>query len=434
MDFSPQMIGVIGIVLMLVLMFLRVPVAYAMIFVGFGGYWIISGLTPGLQIIGNTLYQTFGNQSFSAVPLFVLMGFLAFYSGIVTKLFEISRKWVGHTPGGLVQATVVGGAGFGAISGSGTASTATLARIAIPEMVKSGVDKKLAYGVVASVGPLAVLIPPSVLMIVVAIATEQSIGKMLMGGLLPGLFAAFVYMVLIFILVKRDPSIAPSIPKVKMMERIKSLKDIWSFALLVFVIVAGLYSGKFTPTEAGAIGAFAVLVLVIMKRGLNRENLKEALTQTIKTTSTIFLVIGSAFIFSKFLTITRIPNKLSEFLLTLPVAPIVILLAIILMYLLIGMVMDMVAAMFITLPIIFPSIVALGYEPIWFAVLLVFLAEVSLVTPPFGLSLFIIKGSVPGSDMKDVYRGSYPFIVADFVIITMLILFPQIVTFLPSLM
>ena len=434
MEFSPLLIGVIGIILMLLLMFLRVPVAYAMIFVGFVGYWIISGITPSLQIVSTTLYQVLGNHSFSAVPLFILMGYLAYYSGIVTKLFDTSRKWVGHSTGGLVQATIVGGAGFGAISGSGAATTATLARITIPEMIKNGVDKKLAYGVVASVGPLAVLIPPSVLMIVVAIATEQSIGKMLVGGLLPGLFAAFVYMVLVYVLVKRDPSIAPSIPKVSLKERVSSLRHIWSFAILVFIIVAGLYTGKFTPTEAGAVGAFAVFVLVLIKQGFNPEALKDTLIQTIQTTSTIFLIIGAAFIFSKFLTVTRIPNKLSEALVSLPVSPIVILLTIIIMYLLLGMIMDMVAAMFITLPIIFPAIIALGFDPIWFAVLLVFLAEVSLVTPPFGLSLFVIKSTVPGSDLGDIYKGSYPFIFADFVIITMLVLFPQIITFLPSLM
>ncbi len=434
MDLNPQVIGILGIAILILLMFLRIPVAFAMVLVGFVGFWMVSGLKPSLNIMGSTYYHKLGSHSFTAVPLFVFMGYLAYYTGIVSKLFETSRKWVGHTSGGLVQATIVGGAGFGAISGSGTASTATLSRIAIPEMINNGVDKKLAYGVVASVGPLAVLIPPSVLMIVVAIATEQSIGKMLMGGLLPGILAASVYMALVFILVKRNPEISPPIAKVNLKERIASLKNISSFVILVFIIVAGLYSGKFTPTEAGAIGAFVVFIMFLLKHGLKLELLKEALTQTIKTTCMIFLIIASAFIFSYFLTVTRIPMLLSDFLVSLPVSPIVILICIIIMYLIIGMIMDMIAAMFITLPIIFPAIVALGFDPIWFAVLVVFLAEVSLVTPPFGLSLFIIKGAVPNSNLADIYRGSYPFIVADFVIITLLVLFPAIVTFLPSLM
>ncbi|MEW9053088.1 MAG: TRAP transporter large permease [Neobacillus sp.] len=434
MDLSPQLIGTIGILLLFFLMFMRIPVAFSMVFIGFIGFWFVSGLKPSLNIMGSTYYHELGKSSFTAVPLFVFMGYLTFYTGIVTKLFETSSKWIGHVPGGLVQATIVGGAGFGAISGSGTASTATLARIAIPEMIKSGVDKRLAYGTVASVGPLASLIPPSVLMIVVAIATEQSIGKMLIGGLLPGILAAVVYMGLVFILVKRNPAISTPIAKSTWKERFTSLKQIGSFAFLVFFIVAGLYTGKFTPTESGAIGAFVVFIMFLIKHKLNVKMLQDALTQTIKTTSVIFLIIASSFIFSYFLTVTRIPAILSDFLVNLPVAPIIILIAIVFMYLIVGMFMDMIAAMFITLPIIFPAIVSLGFDPIWFAVMVVFLAEVALVTPPFGLSLFIIKGTVPGSDLRDVYKGSYPFILADLVIIILLILFPQIVTLLPSFM
>jgi C4-dicarboxylate transporter, DctM subunit len=434
MELSAQMIGVLGICTMILLMFLRVRVAYAMIFVGFIGYLLIGGSRPSLQVVGTTLYQTLTNHSFSAVPLFILMGYLAYYSGIVTELFDTAKKWVGHAKGGLVQATVVGGAGFGAISGSGAATTATLSKITIPEMIRNGVDKKLAYGVVASVGPLAALIPPSVIMIIVAIATEQSIGKMLIGGVFPGILAALVYMILIYILVKRNPTLAPSIEKVPFKERFISLKNIWSFALLVFIIVAGLYTGKFTPTEAGSVGAFVVFILGLIKKGFCKEDLTDSMIQTIKTTSSIFLLICAAFIFSKFLTITRIPTELSEALVSLPVPPIVVLIGIIIMYLLMGMIMDMVPAMFITLPVIFPAIVALGFDGMWFAVLLVFLAEVSMVTPPFGLSLFIIKSSVASSDLKEIYQGSYPFIMADFVIIILLVLFPQIITFLPSLM
>jgi C4-dicarboxylate transporter, DctM subunit len=434
MDLNPQMIGIIGILLLLLLMFLRIPVAYTMVFIGFVGFWIISGLKPSLNIMGSTYYQELGKSSFTAVPLFVFMGYLTYYTGIVTKLFETSSKWIGHFPGGLVQATIAGGAAFGAISGSGTASTATLARIAIPEMIKSGVDKKLAYGTVASVGPLASLIPPSVLMIVVAIATEQSIGKMLIGGLLPGLLAAFIYMFMVYFLVKRNPALSRPIAKSTWREKFLSLKQIGGFAFLVLFMVAGLYSGKFTPTEAGAIGAFVVFVMFLFKHRLNLKMLQDALTQTIKTTCVIFLIIASSFIFSYFLTVTRVPTVLSDFLVSLPVAPIIVLIGIVIMYLIIGMFMDMIAAMFITLPIIFPAIVSLGFDPIWFAVMVVFLAEVSLVTPPFGLSLFIIKGTIPDSDLRDVYQGSYPFIVADLVIIAVLILFPQIVTFLPTFM
>ena len=288
MDISPQMIGTSCICIMVLLMFLRVPVAFAMLFVGFSGYWIISGSRPALRIIGYTFFDVFSNYGYSAVPLFIFMGFLSFYSGILTKLFDVSKKWVGHLPGGLVQATIIGGAGFGAMCGSGAASTATLARIVIPEVVKSGVKPKLVYGAVSSVGPLASLIPPSVIAMILAIASEQSIGKVLIGGLIPGILTALFYVILVFVMVRRNPAIAPIGPKTTLSEKLTSLKHIWDFSLLVLIIVAGLYSGIFTPTEAGAIGAFTVLVIVLIRHGLAINDIKDALIETIKTTSTIF--------------------------------------------------------------------------------------------------------------------------------------------------
>ena len=434
MFFDPNIVGIIGIILLLVLMFLRIPVGFTLIFIGFVGYFLISGFKPSMNVMGTTFYTKLSNQSLSAVPLFILMGYFTYYSGIVTEIFDTAIKWVGHTKGGVVQATILGGAGFGAISGSGMSSTATLSKITIPEMIRTGVDKKLAYGTVASIGPLASMIPPSILMIIVAIVIHQSIGKMLIGGLIPGLLAAAVYLVLVYILVKRNPNLAPPIQKVSLVERVKSLRNIWAFLLVVLLIMYGLYSGIFTPTEAGAVGAFIVLLMMLFKKGINFDLIRKSMLETIKTTCMIFLLVGGAHILSYFLAVTRIPSRLSDFLISLPVAPIIILLLIVLMYLIIGCLMDMVAAMFITLPIIFPAIVALGFDPIWFGVLLVFLAEVSMVTPPFGMSLFIIKSAVPDSDLKDIYQGSYPFIVADLVIIALLIMFPQIITFLPSIL
>ncbi|GAB3794096.1 TRAP transporter large permease [Virgibacillus kimchii] len=431
---SSEMIGWIGIIVMLILLFARVHVAFVLAFVGFLGYWYINDLNSALSIMGDTLYSVINNYNFSVVPLFLLMGYFAFYSGIVSQLFNSSKKWVGHFPGGLAQATVVGGAGFGAASGSGFASTATLARITIPEMIKSGVDPKLAYGVVASVGPLAQMIPPSIMMIMFAIIAEQPISSLLIGGIFPGLLAAGIYMLVIIILVKRKPSLAPVMKKASIKERFVSLKNIWGFVLLALIIIVGIYSGIFTATEAGAIGALAALILTLVTKRFNTSVLKDSILQTIKTSSMVFLIVGSAFIFGYFLGITRIPVNLSEFLVSLDVPRIYILIGIIIMYLILGMFMDMLAAMFLTLPIILPSVIALGYDPIWFGVLLVFIAEVSLVTPPFGLSLFIIKGSVPNADISDVIRGSIPFILGGFLVIILLIIFPEIVTFLPSMM
>lgn len=431
---STELIGWLAIIIMLVLLFLRVHVAIVLALVGFIGYWIVNDLTSALSIMGDTVFSVINNYNFSVVPLFLLMGYFAFYSGIVSQLFDTAKKWIGHMPGGLAQATILGGAGFAAVSGSGFASTATLARTTIPEMIRSGVHPRLAYGVVASVGPLAQMIPPSIMMIMYAIIAEQPISSLLIGGILPGILAALVYMVVVFTLVKRNPSLAPPVKRAPLKERVSSLKNTWSFMILAFIIVGGIYSGTFTAAEAGAVSAFAALVLSIISGKFNLNVLKNSITQTIKTTSMVFLIVSCAFIFGYFLGITRIPTEMSNFLVSLEVHRMVILIAIVIMFLILGMFMDMLAVMFLTLPIILPSIIALGFDPIWFGVLIVFLAEVSLVTPPFGISLFIIKGTIPDSDLTDIIRGSIPFVVSDFVIIALLIIFPEIITFLPDLM
>jgi len=434
MAISTVMIGWIGIIFLLILMFARVPVAFVFTIVGFIGYWLVNDLKPALNVAGTTLFSSIGSYSFAVVPLFLLMGFFASNAGIVSNLYDTAKKWIGHIPGGLAHATILGGAAFGAASGSGFASTSTLAKITIPEMIKAGVNRKLAYGVVASAGPLAQMIPPSILMIMYAIVAEEPIGALLIGGILPGLLAAVVYMVVVYIQVKRNPSLAPPVPKATWSDRFGSIKNIWAFALLVLVIIVGIYTGIFTPTEAGAIGAFTAFILAVFLKGMNKEKLKNSLLETVKTTSMVFFIVGSSFIFGYFLSITRLPTAVSEFLTGLPVAPVIIIIGIIIMYLIIGMFIDMIAAMFLTLPIILPAIEALGYDPIWFGVLLVFLCEVALVTPPFGISLFIIKGAVPDSDIKEIIQGSIPFIIGDLVIIALLVIFPEIITFLPSLM
>ncbi len=267
-----------------------------------------------------------------------------------------------------------------------------------------------------------------------SITNPCNIGKLLIGGILPGILIAGIYMSLVYVMVKRNPDLAPSVPKVPWRERFRSLNELYGFGILGFVIIAGIYTGFFTPNEAGAVGAFMACLLLLAMRKFNMQVLKNSLVETIKTTSMVFLIVASSFVFGYFLGITRIPVTISEFLTNLPVPAHVILIGIVVMYLILGMFVDMLAAMFLTLPIILPAVEALGFDMIWFGVLIVFLAEVALVTPPFGISLFIIKGTVPNSDLKDIIYGSLPFILADLVIVALLILFPQIVTFLPNLM
>lgn len=431
---NPEMIGWLGIIVFLGLLFMGIPIAFVLAFVGFFGYLSISGLAPALKTTGLTFFSSVASYGFSVVPLFLLMGYFAYHSGIISDLYEAAKKWLGHIPGGLAISTIFGGAAFGAVSSSGIASTATLARITIPEMIKGGVDRKLAYGVVASAGPLAQMIPPSVLMIMYAIIAEQPIGELLIAGIIPGILIATLYVLMIYVRVKLQPSLALPQPKEPLKVRISSLRNVWGVFILGVVVIGGIYSGIFTPNEAGAVGAFVALLLLIIMKRLNKDVMKNSILETVKTTSTVFFILGSSFLFGYFLSITRIPMKLSALLTSLPVDPLIIMIGIILMYLILGMFVDMLAAMFITLPIILPAVAAMGYDLIWFGVIMVFLAEVSLVTPPLGLSLFIIKGTLPDSDFKEVIRGSIPFIVLDLIIIALFLAFPEIITFLPSLM
>lgn len=431
---SPETAGWVGIVTMLAMVGAGVPVAYAMGIVGFLGSLLLLGpdATQGLMEI--VPFATVASYSFGIVPLFVIMGYLVFHAGFANGAFETARAWLGHRTGGVPMASVVGCAIFGAASGSGLASTATLARITIPEMIASGVDKRLAYGVVAAAGPLAQMIPPSVLMIIYAIIAEQPAGKMLIAGILPALIIVIAYLATIYIRVRLNPSLAPSLPRVPWPDRIASLRKTWGIAALAVFVIGGIYTGIFTPTEAGAVGASWALFLAIVSGKLTWPRLRESIHETIRTTSMVFLIVIGAFIFGQFLAITRLPTSISSWITELPVAPIVVIIGIVIFYLILGLFIDMVAAMFITLPILLPAVIQLGYDPIWFGVLVVFLAEIALATPPFGLGLFIINGAIEGSKLSDITIGAMPFILADFVILAVLIAWPQLVLFLPNLM
>ncbi len=431
---SPETAGWVGIIVVFVMVAFGVPVAYAMGFVGFIGSLIVlgTGATHGLMEI--VPFSTVASYSFGIIPLFVIMGYLVFYAGFANGAFQTARAWIGHRTGGVPMAAVVGCAIFGAASGSGLASTATLARITIPEMIAAGVDRKLAYGVVAAAGPLAQMIPPSVLMIIYAIIAEQPAGKMLIAGIVPGFLVVVVYLTTIYIKVRLKPSLARSIPPVAWSERFASLKQTWGIVALAMFVIGGIYSGIFTPTEAGAVGATWALFLTIAARKLTWKVLRASIQETIRTTSMVFMIVIGAFIFSHFLAITRLPTTLSSWITGLPIPPIGIIIGIVIFYLILGLFIDMVAAMFITLPILLPAVTQLGFDPIWFGVLVVFLCEIALATPPFGLGLFIINGVIEGSKLSEIARGVVPFIVADMIILGVLIAWPQLVLFLPTLM
>lgn len=431
---STEMIGVIGILILLVLLFLRFPVAIAMMLVGFIGYGVVRDWDNAFSIAGMVPYSTVANYTFSIIPLFLLMGYFMFYGKIATDMFDTFNKWLGHYKGGVCYATILGGAGFGAANGSGPASTAALSRIAIPEMRRLGINNRLAYGVVASAGPLATMIPPSMLMIIYAILAEQPVGELLIAGILPGLLIAVMLGVTVYVLVKIKPELAPSSAKATIKERVSSLKGVWSVAILIGLVFGGLYVGLFTPTEAGAAGAVIALIIVILSRRFTWERFTESIFETIKTTSMIFFIVVGSFLLGYFLTVTRLPNAISMYLTSLDVAPIYIMIGICLMYLILGMFIDMISALFITIPIIMPAVIELGYDPIWFGVIVVLIAEISLVTPPFGMSIFVIRGVIRDSTYMDILIGIFPFIISNLIVLVLLFIFPQIALFLPSFM
>jgi tripartite ATP-independent transporter DctM subunit len=433
--FAPMTIGGIVLAAMIVVLLLGLPVAFGLLFVGLVGAWILSGPEKTLSLLAIVPYDRIGNYPLSVVPLFILMGHLAYQAGFAQSLYDTVQKWIGHVPGSMAQATVLGGAAFGAACGAGIASCATLGKICIPVMRNFGVDNKMALGCVAATGGLAALIPPSIVAVIVAVITDQSVGKLLIAGILPGLVAAGCFMALIYVRVKLNPKLAPmTLTGVTWKERFVSLKGIWGIGVLVLVVIGGIYVGIFTPTEAGALGASGALVLGLVTRRLTLKNFTEALMDSTKTTATILLIIGTAMVFGVFLGLSRIPANMTDYLMTSQVPPWVILGGVIVMYIVAGMFMDMIAFTFLTLPVIFPAIVALGYDPIWFGVVIMVLCELALITPPFGLNLFVLKGMIPGITMKEVIWGSFPFMFMYLLTILLMILFPGLATWLPGMM
>jgi len=431
---SPEIIGWLSIAGFLALLTTGMPVSVGLFVSAFIGYWAIRGIEPALAILGLIPYEEIAKYSFTVVPLFLIMGHFAFFAGFSKDIFSTARRWFGHLPGGLVQATLAGGAAFGAASGSTLASCAIFSKIAIPEMLNQGIDRKMAVGAVAAAGTLATMIPPSILMVIYGTIAQQSIGKLLIAGILPGLIAATCYMAMIFIRVKLAPNLAPTSERFTWKDRFSSLRGIWGIGLLAVIVMGGIYTGVFTPTEAGAVGAFGAFASALVLRKISWNSLLECLMQTTKTTGSVFLIIVAAFTFGYFMGITRIPVHTSEFLINIPVPPVIIIVGIMAFYVLLGTFMDMIAALFLTLPIFLPAIVKLGYDPIWFGVMMVFMMEVAQVSPPFGLNLFVIKGVVPEVPMAELFRAALPVLITQIFIMAIYIAFPQVALFLPSLM
>jgi C4-dicarboxylate transporter DctM subunit len=431
---STDAVAVIGFVVLFALMLLRVPVGMAMGLVGVTGYSYIVGVGPALKLVGQTSMRTVTDYTFGVIPMFMLMGAFVSISGVSKELFRAANAFIGHLRGGLGMATVVACGGFAAICGSSVATAATFAGVAYPEMRRYGYPQSFATGVIAAGGTLGAMLPPSTVLAVYAILTEQDIGKLFMAGILPGLLAMAMYVVTITLIVKIRPSFLPAGEHKPWSERIAGLKDVWAPLLLFVFVIGGLYGGFFTPTEAGGVGASGAFLLGVIRRKLNRAQIREALLQATRTSAAVFTVLIGALLFGYFLTITQTPQKLTEFLTSLGVGRYGVLAMIMVMYLVLGCLMDAMAMIILTVPIIFPIIVHMGFDPIWFGIIIVMTVELGLIHPPVGMNVFVIKSVVKDVSFTTIFKGVIPFVLTDMVRLVILIAFPIIATYLPSRM
>jgi tripartite ATP-independent transporter DctM subunit len=432
---EPLTAGLLMVILLLVLLSIGVPIAFSLGISGVVCIYIISGWETTYGFISTSPFNTSASWLYVVLPLFVLMGMLAYSAGINEDAFRIANNWLGRIKGGLAMATIVACSIFGATSGSSIAAAATMGKLAIPEMRRFGYSMKLSAGCVAGGGTLSVMIPPSGILVIYGIITEESIGKLLIAGLLPGLLSAFIYMFGIYLICTIKPEMAPRTNiMVSWSKRINSLKKGYGAALIFGVVMGGIYTGVFTPTEAGAFGAAVSLVLVLMKSKTRFKSLREGLAETAKVTCMFFTIVICAHFFTLGLTVSGIPETLVSYLVGLNMHPKMILTILLLVYLPLGMFLDTVSMLFLTLPIIFPVVKALGFSGIWFAILVTKLIEVSLITPPVGLNVYVIKGILPEVDIGTIFRGCIPFLIMDTLTLAILFFFPQITLWLPSTM
>lgn len=431
---SSELIGIIGILALFVFLAGRMYIGMAMMVVGFVGTGFIIGWTPSADLLGLLPMNESKSYNLSVIPLFILMGQFAFISGISTDIYKTVYHWMGHLRGGLAMATVMACAFFAAVSGSSLATGATMGMVAIPEMLKYKYDPRLATGCVAAGGTLGILIPPSIGFVIYGILTEQSIGKLLMAGLLPGVLLSGLFVLSIIVSCLIKPEMGPRGPAASWAVKIRSLSGTWGMLLLFAVVIGGIYTGMFTPTEAAGIGAFGALIITLLKRKLTLGGLVQCLSETGKMTAFIFLIIIGAAVFSYFLALTGIPTSLSEYMTGLPLPRGVILLLIIIGYMVLGCVMEVYSIMILTLPIIFPIIQALGFDPIWFGVMMVLVLEIGLITPPIGLNVFVLKGAAPDVPVETIFKGIWPFFAMAILAMVIIAVFPQVALFIPSQM
>ena len=426
-------IGIVGSAVLIGLVLIGVRVVYACALVGLLGLVTIIGWTGGAGNAGMIPYAKGTLYPLSVLPMFILIGFLAYHAGMTQSLFDAARKCFGWVPGGLAVATVFATAGFAAVSGASTATAAVFSRVAIPEMLKYGYSQRLAAGVVAAGGTLASLIPPSAILVIYAIIVEESIGRLLVAGFIPGIVSAIIYAALIIFMAARNPELGPPVKGFTWNDRLKSLPGTFPVVFVIFIIFFSMYTGTATPTEAGALGSMVVFIMALVG-GMKWPTLKDALLETARLTVMIFSLVWGVLIFVRFMGFAELPAVFAEWVVSLPFPPVVTMICILMFYVVLGMFMDAIGMLLLTLPVVYPAVIGLGYDPIWFGIVVVKMCEVCLITPPIGLNCYVVAGVRPDIPLQEVFRGIGPFFIADVITLGVFLAFPEVITWLPDLM
>jgi tripartite ATP-independent transporter DctM subunit len=427
-------VGIIGIAALFILIFSRIPVGFVMALVGVAGFAYISNMDAAMSMMAKDVFDVFGSYNLTVIPLFILMGQIAFHAGISSRLFNVAYKMIGRLPGGMAIATIGACAGFSAICGSTNATAATMASVTIPEMKKYGYKDSIATGVVAAGGSLGILIPPSVIFILYGIMTEQSIGKLFMAGILPGIILTGLFMLVVMIWAIVDPEVAPRGPKTTFKEKLASLGGVLETLILFIFVMGGLFGGIFTPTEAGGVGAMGTLFLALLQRNITFKGLIEALFETTRITAMILVIVAGATIFGHFLAITRLPYEIADTVSHLALPHSVVMGLIILVYLIGGCFIDALALIMLTVPIFFPVVTAMGFDPVWFGVIIVLVTQMGVITPPVGLNVYVVQSVATDVPLEVIFKGALPLLLAIVVVTVMLVFIPQIALVLPLLM
>ncbi|MBW2351965.1 MAG: TRAP transporter large permease [Deltaproteobacteria bacterium] len=431
---DPTLIGVIGIVvLLLVLFFLGMPVGFAMGIVGFCGFWYVVSFKAAINVVGTDIWATFSKYGLTVIPLFIFLGYLAFNSGIAERLYNAAYKWFGHWRGGLAIATIGADELFAAICGSNTATAATMGTVALPQMTKYGYDTRLSSGTVVTGGTLGTVMPPSVVLIVIGLQTEQSIIKLFLAGILPAILLGILFVLTIFILCRLRPGYGPAGPKTSFKEKLVSLVGVIEAIAIFVLVIGGLYAGLFTPTEAGAVGVFFTLLVTIGTRRLSWKGFVDSIRDSLKISCMVFFLVTGAIIFGRFLAVTRLPFVIAELASSLPVSPYVVLALILIIYLVGGCFIDSLGFLVLTIPIFFPLGMALGFDPVWYAIILTMVTTMGAITPPVGVNIYVVKALAPDIELSTIFKSVSFFLLACVVCIILLIIFPDIVLLIPNM-